>query len=154
MDFFWIDSLPSSNPDLIGISLLTIVDRTETKKLVQRLKREFPDKPIVLGGKEATAHFMQILGDTRYPIEKIDAIDYILLKEGQRSIVPLLECVEGKRQIDEVEGVAYVRKNKVIVNPVGVPFDPNNYALPAFDLYPTIKVEGRIFCLNTVSFVQ
>lgn len=148
-----IKRVVQEDPHAIGISLLTIVDRTETKKLAERLKQEFPNKPLILGGREATSHYRQILGETKYSIEEIPGVGYIVLREGQCSIVHLLGYFEGRNRIDEVEGIAYVRDGRVITNPTKGLFDPNKYALLAFDLCPQIYVPGREKPFDIYSFI-
>lgn len=148
-----LQRVAQEDPDAIGISLLTIVDRTETKKLVERLKEQFPSKPLILGGKEATIHYRQILGETKYPIEESPGVDYIVLNEGQSSIVPLLRCIESGHGINGVEGIAYKRDGRVITNPTNGLFNPNKYTLPASDLYPSINVSGREKPFDIYSFI-
>ncbi len=148
-----VKRIVEENPDVIGISCLTIVDRPETKNLVQILKKEFPDKAILVGGPEATSHYKQILGETKYPIEKIEGIDYILRGYGQHSIVQFLEFIEGKKDISDVEGLSYVRNGKVVANGFNKIFNPNNHTIPAFDLYPTIEVDGRDKPMDIYSYV-
>jgi len=75
----------------------------------QRLKERHPHVQIVLGGVGAKAVEERIL--RRFPW-----IHLVAHGEGERSIVPLLEALQGKRALAEVPGIFYRSGEDVIRN--------------------------------------
>jgi len=75
-------------------------------------------------------------------------IDFVVVGEGERIIVDLIESVSGKRSFDEVEGLAFKRDGGVTVNSRNSYIeDLDSVGFPAWDLfdmerYLTIN-EGR-----------
>lgn len=127
-------------PDVIGLSCCTVVDRGEVAKTARTLKKAYPTTPIILGGHEASQWYREILGDTIFPIEAIPEIDYVVVGAGQPVINPLLRfLLEGG---DPPKGVAY-KKEREIVFTGATEFDPNKYALPDYSLLPRIEIPNR-----------
>ncbi|MDP2091174.1 MAG: radical SAM protein [Candidatus Gracilibacteria bacterium] len=135
--------IAKEKPTEIGVSCLTIVDRSETLKLIRNIKKEFPNLPIILGGHEATQSYKEILGFGEYEVEKIPEVDYIVVGPGQPVVVKLLEYLRGNLNKDNLEGVAFVENGKLQFIPQFGKFNPDNYALPDYSLLPQVSVLGR-----------
>ncbi len=70
-------------------------------------------------------------------------IDYVVIGEGEETIGELLRAIEGKRDVSEIKGIAYLKDGKVICTPKRAPItDFNKLPLPNFSLvrYAKIKI--------------
>ena len=147
-----LSGIADLQPDVIGLSCATIVDRGEVSFLATAIKIAFPDIPLILGGHEASHWYREILGETEYEIEKIPAIDYVIVGPGQPVISPLLDCLSRFPAIDLPPGVAY--RSGGTVKYTGPPsFCPNQFAIPDYDLIPRIDVAGRVKPLDVYSYI-
>ena len=112
------------NPDLIGITALSYYF-PEMVKLCNHLKTL--DIPIVLGGIHVSV----------LPITSFKAIraDFLIIGEGERTIVELVNSLEIGGDLSKIKGLAYKKNNKLIINerrPVIKNID--NIPFPAWDL--------------------
>jgi hypothetical protein len=139
-------------PDVIGMSCCTVVDRGEVAKTAKALKEAFPVTPIILGGHEATHWYEEILGNTPFPIGEIPAIDYVVVGPGQPVITSLLRYITERGAVDLPRGVA--RRSNGRVEFTGLPeFQPDQFAIPDYDLLPRVEVAGREKAMDLYSFV-
>ncbi|HQL52984.1 MAG TPA: cobalamin-dependent protein [Candidatus Magasanikbacteria bacterium] len=139
-------------PDVIGMSCCTVVDRGEVAKTATAIKKALPVTPIILGGHEATQWYEEILGNTPFPIEKIPAIDYVVVGPGQSVIISLL-CYLDESVIGNLsQGVACRFNGRVKFSGVSE-FHPDHFAIPDYSLLPRVKVAGRKKALDIYSFV-
>ncbi len=70
-------------------------------------------------------------------------IDYVVIGEGEETISELLEALQGKRNLSEVKGIAYLGQGKVIYTPARLAqTDFDKLPLPDFSLvrYAKIKI--------------
>lgn len=105
----WTDIIGALQPDCIAISSLTVEIR-RLAVLVPRLKRTFPEIPLLLGGPCASAAGPELL--RRLPV------DFLVEGEGEEAFLQLLEMVERKRAEPEgeVSGLAYLNPAGEIVH--------------------------------------
>ena len=76
-------------------------------------------------------------------------IDYVVIGEGEETIKELLSAIDGKRNLSEVKGIAYLRNWEIIRTPNREPItDFDKLPLPDFSLvrYAKIKIYpvGRV----------
>ena len=76
-------------------------------------------------------------------------IDYIVIGEGEETIKELIRAIEGKRNINEVKGIAYRNNNQIISTPKREPpTDFDQFPIPNFSLVRYAKIKlypvGRI----------
>ena len=147
-----IARLDKIQPDVIGVSCATIVDRGEVSRLVKGLKEVYPTTPIILGGHEASFWYREILGETIFPIETIPGVDYIVVGPGQPVVADLLKYLADPFNREMPAGVAYRKDNKVVFTGV-VNFLPNNHSLPNYDFIPRINLPGREKPLDIYSYI-
>lgn len=93
-------------------------------ELIQAIKNWNPDVPVVMGGAQATILYQVFL----------DAgADYVVLSEGEQSLLELAEALEGKGTIEAIDGLAWRGgvnpRTRFIEDLDSVPF-------PAIDLLP------------------
>jgi len=97
--------LRQADSNIIGISAMCNSLPT-VLGAVRRLKRDSPDKKIILGGPAATDLPQSIM--RRFPV------DAIVVGEGERTIVDLLRALESGGDLDGVQGLCYRRRDGAI----------------------------------------
>lgn len=138
-------------PDVIGISCCTVVDRGEVAKTACTLKEACPTVPIILGGHEASQWYEEILGDTPFSIGIIPAVDYVIVGPGQPVITTLLRHIAEPSNNDLPRGVACRSNDQVVFT--GLPeFQPNQFAIPDYGLLPKVEVPNRDKPLDLYSY--
>ncbi|MBI4613823.1 MAG: B12-binding domain-containing radical SAM protein [Planctomycetes bacterium] len=90
--------------DLVGISIQTAWSRQGYRiaRAVRRL-----GKPVVMGGAHATLN----------PDEAMEAADYVVRGEGEKTLPELIEVIDGRREPESVLGLSYRENGRVFHNP-------------------------------------
>jgi len=111
-------TLQDHSPDVIGISMRNIDNVTMLHNVyfMPRIKeivdfiREGTDAPIVFGGP----------GFSMMPAEIMKELDipYGIVGEGEIAFPQLLDCIGKGSDISKVQGAAYLKKGKVVLNKV------------------------------------
>jgi anaerobic magnesium-protoporphyrin IX monomethyl ester cyclase len=116
-------------PDLIGFGCLFSGHFPEILAFSEFCKERFPGIPIVTGGIHFTLHARDIL-------EHCPTIDWIVLAEGEETIVDLVAQIEGGgRDLDRIDGLAFRRDGRVVVHPkTRFIEDIDRIPMPAYDL--------------------
>ena len=97
-----------------------------------------------------------IAGGQHFVDENIDealssGVDYVVIGEGEQTIIELLEALEGKGRLSEVEGIAYLKEGAVVCTAPRAPLtDFDKLPLPDFSLvryakiklYPVERIRG------------
>jgi radical SAM superfamily enzyme YgiQ (UPF0313 family) len=86
-------------PDVVGFSCY-IWNIEETITVIDMLRKVLPDVRIVLGGPEVSY-------DTEYWMERLDAVDFIVMGEGEETFHHLLTEIRGEGKFHYVFGAAY-----------------------------------------------
>ncbi len=123
--------LLSLSPTLIGITSTTLV-WPAAAAIARFVKKVLPDVFVVAGGPQPTI----------YPRECLvcRAIDAVCIGEGERTIIDLAEVVSKGKKLEEVNGIAFIKKSRVLVTPAREPIeDLDSLPLPAVDLLPVAK---------------
>ena len=94
---------------VFGISVMFSHEWSYIKKCIKILKRKFPNSTIITGGEHVTALPEFCLKDCK-------EIDYICLGEGEETWTEISKNFINKKSIDKIKGIAYLRKNKFILN--------------------------------------
>jgi len=103
-----IVSFLKDSADIIGIS--TMCNFLPFLVLaIEKIKQQFPQKVVILGGPGPTAVGRQLL--TSFPF-----LDIIVFGEGEKTVVELMEHLLAKRNLDGVSGIAFKNNGKVQVN--------------------------------------
>jgi radical SAM superfamily enzyme YgiQ (UPF0313 family) len=139
--------IEKAKPDIIGISVLFSFVIKEVYEMCRAIKERYPDIPIVLGGHHPSALPNEVM--------KSDFVDYVLVAEGDRSIVMLMEGLNGRLPMRDVPNL-YYRENGEIKNslegltPVrkgngwnhykgkdaGIQIELDELPFPAWDIFP------------------
>ncbi len=140
--------LKQQAPDFVGVSMFTY-NRFSAFKVAEAAKKM--GAQVVVGGPHATFTPAEILTD-------IADIDYVVMGEGEVSLLHLLRAVMDKTPLEEVDGIAFRNGDKIIVNKPRslVPTldelpDPAWQLLP-MDEYPFHAVMGARGCPSCCIF--
>jgi len=128
--------------DLVGISNLFTFAFPVVLDLAKTIKEKM-DVPIVLGGAHPSA--------TPHETLKHDEIDYVIISEGEDTLIDLLSVLEGKKKEAKLDGFAWKEKGSVKVNPKtklienldSIPF-PRRDLLPMENYFSTKEAHGPV----------
>ena len=123
-------------PDVVGVSCTTGLHHWGID-FCRRVKEKNPNIITLLGGPHAT-FCPEVAGE--------DGIDYAVMGEAERTVVNIAEIVDIGGDIKDLENIAYVRGEELIINPMGdliedldsLPFPDRSY----YDRYPLTRKEG------------
>lgn len=104
-----VSDLFGRNPDVIGFSCY-IWNIEETISIVRMLRKVMPSVKIVLGGPEVSY-------DTHEWMQRVPEIDFIVMGEGEETLHHLLTELRGEQKYHFVYGLAYRKKDEIIVGP-------------------------------------
>jgi anaerobic magnesium-protoporphyrin IX monomethyl ester cyclase len=126
--FDQIVSRVPADTDFIGISVTFTHEWPAVVQLVSRLKRLHPNVPVILGGEHVSAM-------PEFSMATCVA-DFVCLGEGEETIIELGRAIVSQSPVDEIAGIAFRKKSKIIVNPRrarrrGI----DDIPLPAWDLF-------------------
>lgn len=100
------------NPDIVGITTLTANIKV-TVKIASLIKKRNDNIKIVLGGPHATYDYNNLLKN--YPI------DYVVVGEGEYTLLDLVRTLDKKGNLSNINGLAYRQNDKIIVSPARQP---------------------------------
>ena len=125
-----VDLILEGKNDIIGISLISSMYAKEIYNFIIKLKKMKPATPIVIGGAHATLNWEDCINSA--------PIDYIVLGEGEETIIELLNTIEGGYPLSQVRGIVY--REKLTGFPVKTdlrnPAEIDNIPWPARHLLP------------------
>ncbi len=102
-----VDYIIASNPDVIGLSILTSRYNT-SKELITKLKEKLPQTKIIVGGVHISA-LPQI------SVKELKA-DYGVIGEGEYTLLELLDYFKGKKKIEDIPGLVYYQDGEIASN--------------------------------------
>lgn len=146
---------------LIGLPISEIVSRINPKtdfitistnfspqqrvhlEIIKKIREKFPDKIIIVGGNDATAHFDIYLKNW---------VNFAVLGEGENSLHELVTCLKSKSDFTKIDGLAWIengeiksnKKTKFIQDLDTVPF-------PARDLIPLENYWKKLYSHGPVT---
>lgn len=102
-----VEEIKTFKPDLIGLSFLT-VGYQRAINLMRKLKKELPDVIYCAGGVHSTVK----------PIETMNefSLDFIVIGEGEETIVEVCEKLEKNQNLAGVRGVMYREDGRIVDN--------------------------------------
>ncbi len=116
----------SSDPvTLLAFSVMPGPQLVSAAETSRSLKERFPEIPIAWGG-----YFPSL-----YPKPVLDAhyVDWVIRGQGERTLVELLEVVEGRRDASRVAGLAFCSEDRVHrINPDRPWTGPNDFPSPPY----------------------
>ncbi len=134
-----IKEIKEFNPDLIGLSFLT-VGFQRSLNFLKKLKQELPDKMYCAGGVHPTVKPTETLNEFD--------LDFIVIGEGEATIVEVCEKLANKESLSGVAGVMYRENGNVVDNGKREMIkDLDSIPFPArhlIDMKPYLKPPGII----------
>lgn len=127
-----IVNLINIDTDILCISLMFSNNWLYDKELIKHIKAEYPDLKIIAGGEHVTAV-------PEFCMEEAP-IDFIVLGEGEDTIVELCKSIQNDKDVSLVQGIVY--KVDGVVNFSNVRNRISNIqeiSWPAWDLFPIDK---------------
>jgi radical SAM superfamily enzyme YgiQ (UPF0313 family) len=110
------DAVRCANPLLVGVSFMTPQFFT-AREIVEAIKASSPGTPVVLGGPHPS-----VMPDRT--LREIPQADFAVHGEGEQTTLALLEALSaGGRNFAGIEGLAWRRDDRVIVNPPRPPLE-------------------------------
>ena len=136
-DFSWDkvkQTLEEELPDVVGITCLT-EQRACPLEVARLSKTVNKDCTVIMGGIHPTIMCEQILKN--WPV------DIIVLGEGEETIKELMICLEEKRALGDVHGIAYKHQGKTIKTPPRqLIHNMDDISFPGTELLRTGKTKG------------
>ena len=123
--------IQSSEFDAVGIGGM-ITSYKQVKRLIQAIRANHKNKPIILGGGLASS----------IPEDAINILgaDYVVYGEGDLSMLNLLHSLNGIVKLKDVDGIYYKKGEKIIKNKPFTPIkDLDSLPRIAYDLMPMHK---------------
>ena len=84
--------------DVIGVSHMFLHEWRQVREIVELARARFPDVPIVVGGENANAYWP-------WMFEQTDAIDYVVLGEGEVTAVALVDQLVDGVPVEPMPGL-------------------------------------------------
>jgi radical SAM superfamily enzyme YgiQ (UPF0313 family) len=97
-----------TNPRIVGLTSYTF-NFSSAMRIVEEVKRVDRGVVVVLGGVHASFQWKEILGDS-------GLIDYIVVGEGELTLLELCQSILGGASTRDVEGIAY-REGEIRATP-------------------------------------
>jgi len=99
--------IEKESPDIVGITSLS-VDAQSAYRVAEIAKIVNPNTNVVMGGSHATCAPNLVLGNP--------SIDYVVMGEGEYTIVEFLKALEDKKDMSKVKGIAWKKGNSIVIN--------------------------------------
>ncbi|MFQ5722119.1 MAG: B12-binding domain-containing radical SAM protein [Candidatus Aminicenantales bacterium] len=96
-----------SKPILFGVSSMTGLQIKYGLIFSQFIKKH-SNIPVVWGGVHPTILPQQTLAN--------ESIDFVIIGEGEETIIELVKALEGKQSLAEVKGLAFKQDDEIVVN--------------------------------------
>ncbi len=121
---FLFNKIKDYDPDYVGVSFMT-KEYLKSYDLVNKIKREFPNKKLIIGGAHPSTIEERVLKET--------VADLAVMGEGEKCMLDL--CNE--RPLQEISGLIWRKEGKIIKNDRREFIaDLDSLPFPAYDLFP------------------
>jgi len=94
-------------PDIVGISCMTST-YAKACNFAEEIKSKDQEIPIIFGGIHPTSAIEETISNK--------FVDYVVFGEGELTIVELLEELKGDRRLEKVNGLAFKKNGRIIIN--------------------------------------
>jgi magnesium-protoporphyrin IX monomethyl ester (oxidative) cyclase len=119
-------------PDMVGVSCLATSQWRNAHRMCHLAKEVNPEIITVMGGPHPTGAPRHVLSDPK--------VDYVVIGEGEETIVALLEALRHGQSVAEIEGLAYCDGEEIVVVPrTHFIEDMDSLPFPARHLLPMEK---------------
>lgn len=114
------------NPDIVGVTNLFSTQINKAFAVTELVKRIDRNIKVVVGGPHATAVPQDFLASP--------SIDMVVVGEGELTILDIADYYAGKKEIQDVKGVAYMQAGLMKVNPPEYIQNLDDIPYPAYHL--------------------
>ena len=134
-----IIELKAFDPDFLLIQVFTM-NRVAAYRLIKMAKSINPGVNIILGGVHASIYPSQLLEN--FPV------DYVVIGEGEATIVELLSTLSAGRDPSGIRGIAYKKEGRVVITEERPLIeDMDSLPFPKHELFMT--PERKMACILT-----
>ncbi|MCJ7614644.1 B12-binding domain-containing radical SAM protein [Candidatus Bathyarchaeota archaeon] len=126
------EEIQRRKPDIVGIANPFTSQVEHAIKVVDIVKEVDPSILTVVGGPHVTVVPAEFLEETRN-------VDIVVIGEGEYTMLDIVRFFEGTKKIDDIQGIAHRRDNKVVLNSPR-PFTKNLDELP-YPAYQLVDME-------------
>lgn len=132
--------MEEESPDVVGVSVMTGPCIKDAIGISRNIRAGYPGIKVVWGGVHPSMLYEQVLRE--------DLCDFAVIKEGEETLVELLDSLEKGKPVTDVAGLAYKAGDKIYATP-GRGYLPDLDGLPdpAWDLIPLERYP--VLTLNT-----
>jgi len=102
------EKLRAMDPDFFLVQVFTM-NRVGCRRAIEIARKIKPSIPVIAGGVHASIYYGQVL-------EHYGA-DYVVIGEGEHTIIDLLATLSAGASVDAVKGIAFRRGGRVITGP-------------------------------------
>ena len=148
---FFCDQVEVSKARIVGISS-TFMNLWEVSQIVTYVKENNPEATVVLGGPVSwSIPLSQIMA-------KIPDIDFIVLREGEKSFLDLIEKIQADKSISQVSGIAYRSGSGVKETYTSTSINASEIPFPDWNLVdfskriPILPIETARGCIYKCAF--
>lgn len=99
-----MESVEEFMPDIVSITSMHTPMYDSAYMVVDMIKAIYPNIIIFMGGPHPSIAYEHVLKNAR--------VDYVLLGEGENSIVELVNCIENKIEPYDVDGIVFIPQKK------------------------------------------
>lgn len=124
-----VERIPSET-DCIGISCMFSQDWPYVRTLLAKIRERFPTTLMIIGGEHVTAL-------PEYTLRDCPFIDYLVLGEGEETIVDVANRMDDADALHKTPGLAYLRDGQYVQTPPRARLRKvDEIPYPAWDLFP------------------
>ena len=96
-------------PDIVGVNNLFTKQRENAHKIYELAKKVDRNILTIAGGAHATVLPELVLSD--------DNVDYVVIGEGEDTIIDLIAVIESRKDVSKLDGIAYRDGDKITIIP-------------------------------------
>lgn len=124
------EKIKAFKPKLLGITCVSL-DYLKVYSLIKTLKKSFPI-PIVIGGPHTATLKEKVL--------KESLADLAVVGEGEETLLEIIENLQGKKPLRNINGLIWRRGKQIIFNPPRAFIQKlDQLPFPAYELFPLEK---------------
>ncbi|OGV63249.1 MAG: hypothetical protein A3K19_12985 [Lentisphaerae bacterium RIFOXYB12_FULL_65_16] len=123
------ERVKACRPDVVGISAMFSFQRENYHRVAATVKTAGPNTLVIVGGAHATADPREVMSDAQ--------VDYVVIGEGEKTSVELLDHLSSGRDTCTLDGIAYRDSQGVTwVRPPTSLLKVDDLPMPARHLFP------------------
>ena len=103
------DVIRDFEPDIVGVNSLFSKQEKNARQIYDIVKKVNQNIITIAGGAHPTVLPELVMSD--------ENVDFVVLGEGEETIVDLIKAIEGKEDISNLEGVGYKNNGQAIIIP-------------------------------------